>query len=110
MPMPAAVPATETAFLADSFEQLDDPRDEETYPLGEILVRVVRATISGADVAKKEFGGSCLDWFRDRLPHGPGLVHQKWKTSGFFHALEAQFHIPAPRGAIHEWPDRSTGG
>ena len=42
--MPTASPAAETAPLADSFEELDDPRDGETYPLGEIVVLVVCAT------------------------------------------------------------------
>ena len=38
--MPTASPAAETAPLADSFEELDDPRDGETYPLGESPGRV----------------------------------------------------------------------
>lgn len=73
--MPTAFPAAETAPLADSFEELDDPRDGETYPLGEIVVLVVCATISGADtfVAVKEFGDSRLDWLRGLLPFEDGI-------------------------------------
>jgi predicted transposase YbfD/YdcC len=73
--MPTASPAAETAPLADSFEELDDPRDGETYPLGEIVVLVVCATISGADtfVAVKEFGDSRLDWLRGLLPYEDGI-------------------------------------
>jgi predicted transposase YbfD/YdcC len=73
--MPTASPATETAPLADSFEELDDPRDGETFPLGEIVVLVMCATISGADtfVAVKEFGESRLDWLRGLLPFEDGI-------------------------------------
>lgn len=73
--MPTTFPATETASLTDSFEKLDDPRDGETYPLGEIVVLVVCATISGADtfVAVKEFGESRLDWLRGLLPFEDGI-------------------------------------
>jgi len=73
--MPPASPAAETAPLANSFEELDDPRDGETFPLGEIVVLVVCATISGADtfVAVKEFGDSRLDWLRGLLPFKDGI-------------------------------------
>jgi predicted transposase YbfD/YdcC len=73
--MPTASSAAETAPLANSFEKLDDPRDGETYPLGEIVVLVVCATISGADtfVAVKEFGESRLDWLRGLLPFADGI-------------------------------------
>ena len=73
--MPTASSAAETAPLADSFEELDDPRDGEAYPLGEIVVLVVCATISGADtfVAVKEFGDSRLDWPRGLLPFEDGI-------------------------------------
>jgi predicted transposase YbfD/YdcC len=73
--MPTASPAADTASLADSFEELDDPRDGETYPLGEIVVLVVCATLSGADtfVAVKEFGESRLDWLRGLLPYEDGI-------------------------------------
>jgi predicted transposase YbfD/YdcC len=73
--MPTASSATEDAPLANSFEELDDPRDGETYPLGEIVVLVVCATLSGADtfVAVKEFGESRLDWLRGLLPYEDGI-------------------------------------
>jgi predicted transposase YbfD/YdcC len=73
--MPTASPAAETAPLANSFEELDDPRDGETFPLGEIVVLVMCATISGADtfVAVKEFGESRLDWLRGLLPFEDGI-------------------------------------
>jgi predicted transposase YbfD/YdcC len=73
--MPTASPTAETASLADSFEELDDPRDGETFPLGEIVVLVVCATLSGADtfVAVKEFGESRLDWLRGLLPFEDGI-------------------------------------
>lgn len=73
--MPTVSSATEDAPLANSFEKLDDPRDGETFPLGEIVVLVVCATISGADtfVAVKEFGESRLDWLRGLLPFEDGI-------------------------------------
>ena len=73
--MPTASSATEDAPLANSFEKLDDPRDGETFPLGEIVVLVVCATLSGADtfVAVKEFGESRLDWLRSLLPFEDGI-------------------------------------
>lgn len=73
--MPTASSATEDAPLANSFEKLDDPRDGETYPLGEIVVLVVCATLSGADtfVAVAEFGKSRLDWLRGLLPFEDGI-------------------------------------
>ena len=73
--MQTATSAAKTVSLADSFEELDDPRDGETYPLGEIVVLVVCATISGADtfVAVEEFGESRLDWLRGLLPFEDGI-------------------------------------
>ena len=88
--MPTASPAAETAPLADSFEELDDPRDGEAYPLGEIVVLVVCATISGADtfvavkdVAVKEFGDSRLDWLRGLLPFEDGIPSHSCVQPGF---------------------------
>lgn len=93
--MPTAVPATETAFLADSFEQLDDPRDEETYPLREVLVRAVRATVSGADVANRVWTGSetvcrvVLAWFTRN--GRPAVSFIRWKRSLIFPLREELF-------------------
>ena len=83
--MPTASPAAETAPLADSFEELDDPRDGETYPLGEIVVLVVCATLSGADtfIAVKEFGESRLDWLRGLLPFEDGIPSHSCVQPGF---------------------------
>ena len=83
--MPTASPAAETAPLADSFEELDGPRDGEAYPLGEIVVLVVCAAISGADtfVAVKEFGGSRLDWLRGLLPFEDGIPSHSCVQPGF---------------------------
>ena len=84
--MSTASPATEEAPLANSFEELDDPRDGKTYPLGEIVVLVVCATISGADtfVAVKEFGESRLDWLRGLLPFEDGIPSPFRVEPGFW--------------------------
>lgn len=84
--MPTASPATETAPLANSFETLDDSRDGETYPLGEIVVLVVCAAISGADtfVAVGEFGDSRLDWLHGLLPFEDGIPSHFRVQPGFW--------------------------
>ncbi len=91
--MSTASPATETAPLADSFEKLDDPRDGEVFPLGEIVVLVVCATLSGADtfVAVKEFGESRLDWLRGLLPYEDGVPSHDTLSRVFRRIDPAQF-------------------
>jgi len=57
------------------FEELVDPCDGD-YPLAEILVLVLCATLNRADtfvamkdVAAREFGKSRLDWLQGLLPY-----------------------------------------
>ena len=73
--MPASFQATDSLSLLESFEPLEDPRHGEIYPLEEIVVLVICATISGADtfVAVEEFGEARLEWLRDLLPFEDGV-------------------------------------
>ena len=73
--MPASSQATDSLSLLESFEPLEDPRHGEIYPLEEIVVLVICATISGADtfVAVEEFGEARLEWLRDLLPFEDGV-------------------------------------
>ncbi|MFB6271952.1 MAG: ISAs1 family transposase [Salinibacter sp.] len=73
--MPASSPATDSSSLVESFEPLEDPRHGEIYPLEEIVVLVICATISGADtfVAVQQFGEARLEWLRGLLPFEKGI-------------------------------------
>ena len=61
--------------LPRSFQSLDDPRHGATYPLSEILVLTVCATLCGADtfVEVEEFGEAKLSWLRGLLPFDDGI-------------------------------------
>lgn len=73
--MPASSSATDSSSLLESFEPLEDPRHGEIYPLEEIVVLVICATISGADtfVAVQQFGEARLEWLRGLLPFEKGI-------------------------------------
>ena len=66
----------ETA-LVEHFSGLTDPRIERTkrYPLIEIIVLVIAATVSGCEGWKqiKDFGDTKLDWLRQFLPYQEGI-------------------------------------
>jgi hypothetical protein len=73
--MTSSSPATDSPSLIESFEPLEDPRHGEIYPLEEIVVLVICATISGADtfVAAQQFGEARQEWLRGLLPFEKGI-------------------------------------
>ena len=66
-----------TASLTDHFASIRDPRVERNrlYPLMEIMLLVVCATLSGAEgwEAMEEFGKEKLDWLRTFAPFANGI-------------------------------------
>lgn len=63
--------------LIEHFQSIPDPRIDRTkhYPLIEIILLVVSATISGCEGWKsiKDFGDAKLDWLRQFLPFENGI-------------------------------------
>lgn len=63
--------------LVDHFSTLPDPRVERTkrYPLVEIILLVIAATVSGCEGWKqiKDFGDMKLAWLRQYLPYQSGI-------------------------------------
>lgn len=91
--MPASSPATDSSSLVESFEPLEDPRHGEIYPLEEIVVLVICATISGADtfVAVQQFGEARLEWLRGLLPFEKGIPSHDVLSGVFGRIDPAQF-------------------
>jgi predicted transposase YbfD/YdcC len=81
--------------LLSYFENLPDPRIDRTkrYPLIEIILLIISATISGCEGWKeiKDFGDTKLDWLRKFLPYEEGIpvddtiarVMRKLETKAF---------------------------
>jgi DDE_Tnp_1-associated len=63
--------------FVEQFQDLPDPRVDRTklYPLLEIILLVVSATVSGFDgwTSIKRFGDEKLDWLRQFLPYEQGI-------------------------------------
>lgn len=66
-----------TASIMKHFSTLPDPRVDRTkrYPLIEIILLVIAATVSGCEGWKqiKDFGDAKLDWLRQFLPYENGI-------------------------------------
>lgn len=66
-----------TASLMKHFSTLPDPRVERTkrYPLIEIILLIIAATVSGCEGWKqiKDFGDVKLDWLKQYLPYENGI-------------------------------------
>ena len=66
-----------TKGLITHFDSLPDPRVDRTkrYPLLEIVLLVISATVSGCDGWKqiKDFGDAKLSWLRKFLPYHEGI-------------------------------------
>ena len=66
-----------TTELLSHFSSLPDPRVDRTkrYPLIEIILLIISATLSGCEGWKqiKDFGETKLDWLRKFLPYANGI-------------------------------------